>query len=251
MNAQAMFAQALLDPTLIHPQGLTCWSHVDPTRRFSVYRNNVRASLVNALADTFPVIQALVGEEFFGAMAQVFVQTHPPRTRVLTWYGEEFSDFIAQFEPAACLAYLPDMARLEMLRVRSYHAADARPMDVQALTDQLADPEALVRLELVLHPSVHSLESRYAVHALWSAHQGAIDIARVDPMQAEAVLIYRQGLNVVLQEIRPAQHQFLQRFRSSQHLAKAAHEIVDLDPEFDLPTLLALLIRQQLIVHTE
>ena len=70
---QPDWAAALLDPERPAPPGLRAWNGSDPARRFAVHRNNVVASLVSALADGFPVVQALVGEEFFRAMAAVFV----------------------------------------------------------------------------------------------------------------------------------------------------------------------------------
>lgn len=56
---------APLNPELPCPGGLTSWNGSDPELRFAVCRNNVMVSLIDALADTFPVVQALVGEEFF------------------------------------------------------------------------------------------------------------------------------------------------------------------------------------------
>jgi hypothetical protein len=251
MSPQAVFASALTNPAQACPPGLTSWNHSDVAQRFSVYRNNVMASLVDALADTFAVTQELVGTEFFRAMAQVFVQNHPPQTRVLTWYGQHFPDFIAGFEPAASLPYLPDVARLEMLRVRSYHAADAAPIDASSLALALADSAALAQLTLVLHPSVHVLASRYAAYALWASHQGAMALESVDPQEAESVLIYRHGLDVLLQAITPAQHCFVQQLQVGQPLAQAVDDAVVIDADFDLPAILAILIRQQLITQIE
>ncbi len=249
MNLQTVFASALTDPTQACPSGLTSWNQSDVAQRFSVYRNNVMASLVDALADTFAVTQELVGPEFFRAMAQVFVQNHPPQTRVLTWYGQHFPDFIAGFEPAASLPYLPDVARLEMLRVRSYHAADAAPIDAETLVHALADPAALEQRMLVLHPSVQVLASPFATYSLWAAHQGAMALENVDPMQAESVFIYRDGLDVLLQAITPAQHGFVHQLQVGVSLAQAIEDAVASEANFDLPTILATLIRQQLILQ--
>ncbi len=251
MNPQAVFASALIDPSQACPPGLTSWNQSDVAQRFSVYRNNVMASLVDALADTFAVTQELVGAEFFRAMAQVFVQNHPPQTRVLTWYGTHFPDFIASFAPAATLPYLPDVARLEMLRVRSYHAADAAPLEAATWAHTLADPAALAQRTLVLHPSVHVLASHYAVYSLWAAHQGALALESVDTMQAESTLIYRHGLDVLLQAITPAQHGFVQQLQAGQPLAQAVDDAVAMDADFDLTALLTTLIRQQLITRID
>jgi hypothetical protein len=251
MNPLTAFARALTDPAQPCPPGLTSWNHSDVAQRFSVYRNNVMASLVDALTDTFAVTQELVGPEFFRAMAQVFVQNHPPQTRVLTWYGQHFPDFIADFVPAATLPYLPDVARLEMLRVRSYHAADAEPLATSTLAQALSDPAALAQLTLMLHPSVQMLASHHAAYSVWAAHQGVLALESVDPMQPESVLIYRQGLDVLLQLITPAQHFFVQQLLAGHPLAQAVDTAVAMNADFDLPAMLAFLIRQQLITRLD
>jgi hypothetical protein len=118
MSHLQAFADSLLAMPPACPPGLTAWNRSDPARRFAVYRNNVMVSLIDALADSFPVTQALVGEEFFRAMAGVFARAHPPRSPVMAHYGDGFAGFIEDFQPAASLPYLADVARLEMLRVR-------------------------------------------------------------------------------------------------------------------------------------
>lgn len=247
MTAQASFARSLLDPALACPDGLSTWNGSDPAPRFAVYRNNVVVSLLDALAETFPVTLALVGDDFFRAMARVYLQEHPPRTRVLTWLGDGLADFIDDFAPAAGLPYLPDVARLEMNRVRAYHAADAQALGLEALGAALSDPDALVAFRLTLHPSTQLLRSEYAVFALWAAHQGVLDISTVDPDVAQAALVYRQLLDVEVLQLTPGQGACLAQLLAGAALAQAADEAARQDPAFDLTRLLATLIRSQLI----
>ena len=116
------------------PDGLAAWNGSDPAARFAVHRNNVVASLVDALAETFPVSQELVGEEFFRAMAKALRAAHRRRARcVLATYGDAFPAFVERFPPAQALPYLADVARLEMARVRAFHAADAQPVSAARL----------------------------------------------------------------------------------------------------------------------
>ena len=99
--------------------------------RFAVYRNNVHVSLVEALAKAFPITLRLVGDAFFRAMARAYVADHKPQSPLLIRYGESFPEFVAGFAPAARLAYLPDLARLEQAWLRAYHSAEARPLEAQ------------------------------------------------------------------------------------------------------------------------
>jgi len=248
MNSQSAFAAALLTPELPCPSGLKTWNGSDPAVRFAVYRNNVTVSLVDALAANFPVLQALVGEAFFRAMAKAFVQANPPRHRIMAFYGLGFADFVATFAPAGSVPYLGDVARLEMARVQAYHAADVAPLEPQALQAALVDPETLMSLQLVLHPSVMVIESAFAIFSLWAAHQGVLSLASVDPDVAQTALVYRHALNVDTMELAGSVGQFISALNASQTLVDAAG-LASHDPAFDLTQALALLIRLQLITH--
>ncbi|MDI1245847.1 MAG: DNA-binding domain-containing protein [Rhodoferax sp.] len=249
MSTQSAFAAALLNPDQPCPGGLTSWNGSDPELRFAVYRNNVTVSLIDALADTFPVVQALVGEAFFRAMARVFVQANPPHSRLMAYYGNGFANFVASFPPAAPVPYLADVARLEMARVLAYHAADVAPIQTEALQAALADPEQLLSLRLLVHPSVQVIDSPFAVVSVWAAHQGALCMTSVDPDLAQVALVFRHQLDVETHELSAGDAQFIRALQTGQSLLDAAGAAGSSDPEFDLSQALALLLRWQLITH--
>lgn len=245
MNIQSAFADALLAPEAVCPPGLLAWNGSDPGRRFAVYRNNVMVSLIDALADSYPVTQELVGEEFFAAMARLFVQAQPPRSPVLALYGEGFADFIEAFPPAAGLVYLADVARLEMRRVQAWHAADAAPLTEQELARLLADA-SLPLARFVLHPSLVVLRSRHAVVSLWAAHQTddvAAALAQVAVDQAEAALVLRVGLEVDITRIGEGAAAFVGGLQQGLTFGAAAGQALTVEPEFDLAATLGMLIR--------
>ncbi len=161
---QAAFVAALLDPSAPTPEGVVG----RPKKRFDVYRNNVLASLIDALGKAYPAVRALVGDAFFQAAAGVFVRAHPPRTPVMIYYGEGFADWLEAFEPAQGLVYLPDVARLERLLLEATHAADATPLDRAGFAAAVADldPDALAERRLTPHPAARALASRYPVVSL-------------------------------------------------------------------------------------
>ena len=240
---QAAFTAALLDPALPCPPGLRAWNGSDPKPRLAVYRNNLVGSLIDALADTFPVAQELVGEAFFRAMAGVFVRQAPPRSRILAHYGEGFAEFVEQFEPARPVPYLADVARLELAYVRAYHAADAEPVSSEVVGLALASGDRMGDLRLVCHPSVTVLSSRYAVVSLWAAHQGTGDLGAVDPDSGEAAIVLRQKLDVVVLRLPPGAVEFVAASQQGHRLGDAAASAMHADAAFDLSATLALLMR--------
>jgi Putative DNA-binding domain len=165
---QTQFAAALLDPDAAMPVGLQDPSGRVDAKRFSVYRNNVASSLTSVLEAGFPVVQKLVGEAFFAAMATNFLRNHPPQTRLMMLYGADFADFLQRFSPVAHLGYLPDIARLEQAIRESYHAADHRSVAMNNIA-ALGDAEILAaRFELA--PSLRLIRSSWPIHAIWTAN---------------------------------------------------------------------------------
>ncbi len=250
MNAD--FAAALLDPALPCPPGLRTWNGSDPAARFAVHRNNVTTSLVDALADNLPVVQALVGIAFFRAMATLFVRRSPPRSPVLAHYGDEIPAFIERFEPARSVPYLADMVRLETARRRAFHAADAAPVAAADLQRALACGDRAGALRLGWHASVAVVASPFAIVSLWAAHQvDPVDdavLAQVDPHVPETALILRDGLDVLVQRLPNGAAAFIASVRDGSDFATAANDGISVDAAFDLQGTLALLMRHGALV---
>ncbi len=247
MSGNEVLASALLDAERPLPAGLKAWNGSDPTQRFNVHRNNVMASLVDALATSFPVVQALVGVEFFSAMARIFVAGSPPVSRVLFEYGRGFPDFIAGFVPAAGLPYLADVARLEYCRIESFHAADAVALDEQAFQALQSSPARLAALRVRLHPACRLVRSRHAVFSIWRAHQGLMAIESVVLDQPEDVLTFRPGLEVRSLGLPPGGAVFLGVLAERRTLGEAA-AMAGNEPGFDLAANLRGLIDHGLVV---
>ncbi|WP_248731240.1 DNA-binding domain-containing protein [Pseudomonas sp. MWU13-2517] len=249
MSHHDAFTRALLSPDLACPDGLFSSNGADPVSRFMVYRNNVHSALINALVTAYPVTLQLVAEEFFRAMAGLFVQACPPTSPLISEYGGAFAAFIQDFEPAASVPYLADVARLERLRVRAYHAADATPMDRQAILRALQAETELGSLRLQLHPSLATLDSAYAIVGIWAAHQSEEATTDFNPWHAQSALVLRQGLSVNVFAIDPATVAFINHLNQGAELETAVEYALDVSAEFDLHQSLNLLINHDVITH--
>lgn len=229
----AKFRAALLDgPERI---GLNYRDPNEATRRFAVYRNNVAHSLGQALARRFPVVQRLVGADFFSAMVREFIAAHPPRSPVLQEWGDEMPGFLRDFPPVATLPYLPDVARIEWVRGRAYHAADAQPINPKMLADQVS---------LYLHPSLSLLYLDHPAVSIWQANQPGRD-GRVQANGPEIALIWRRNdLSVATSAIATADADFIACLLETRSLADAAERS-------DPVSMLSLLLREGLICEKE
>ncbi|MBA5604205.1 putative DNA-binding domain-containing protein [Duganella sp. FT3S] len=241
------FFDALRDPEKGAPSDLVTWNGSDPGARFAVHRNNIAVSLVDALADTFPVCLALVGQQFFRPMAHAFVRNHPPKSPVLAWYGDAFPDFVSHFLAAASVPYLADVARLEWAWVRAYHAADDDTLDARAPGALLENPDLLPGLRMRFHPSVQVVSSQYAIVSIWGAHQGWRNLDAVNPYLPEAALVARPGIEVTCIPISAAQATLFQALQSGAPLGPAIETTLEQYAELDLPRALGILFSHTII----
>lgn len=244
------WARSLRDPQSPKPSGLVTWNGSDPGQRFGVYRNNVMASLIAALADTFPVVEQLVGPEFFRVMASRFVQAQPPQSPVLARYGDAFPAFVAEFAPAASLPYLPDLARLELAYLAAFHAADAEPLNPAVWQALLADPDALPARRFRFQPALQVIRSDHAIVSLWAAHQA--DASRtpeeVNPGTPEIAWVMRPGWQVGIQAATAADTAFLAAMMAGQTLGRALTLTEAEFPGFSPTACLGLWLAEGLVV---
>lgn len=165
---QAHFAECLLladaDPVELFQGDVEL-----AAKRFALYRGNLTANWERSLGNACPVLQQLVGKEFFRALAREYGRAKPPREGDLNRFGAQFAEFLDDFTPIADYPYLPDMARLEWALHCAHYAPDARALDSTELARMgIAD---LDRLHLKPRAPFILLQSRWAIADLWQAHQ--------------------------------------------------------------------------------
>ncbi|TQM89571.1 DNA-binding domain-containing protein [Roseinatronobacter monicus] len=220
------------------PAGITAPEPSEVTQRFKVYRNNVQHSLTRALAARFPVIEQLVGVEFFTAMARVFIAAAPPSDPVMLRWGNNFAGFLDGFPPVAHLPFLGDVARLEYARGYACHAADADPVAPDALAG--ADLESL---RLALHPSVVLFTSSLSAVQIWQAHQTGATGAPLSPGPDHALIARQPDFTVIVERVEPDTFAVLSALYNGETLGLAAKKA-------DPTPALTLLLRHGLIIDT-
>ncbi len=228
------FSSALLDPERPVPAGLKGPSPFKLDKRFSVYRNNITLSLIGALEANFPAVRRLVGEEFFSAMAKVFVRAHPPGSRLLCEYSSDFPAFLAGFEPLARYPYMADVARIERLWLDAYHEADAEPLNGAVLG--ALDPETLFAARFIPHPATRLFRSSFAAVSIMSANRTGADTSVIDPSIPEFGMLTRPRLAVDIRHISSSTFDFLDALIGASPLGEAVERALAGDPDFDVST---------------
>lgn len=246
-EAQRAFARALGDPELPVPAGVTGLQASQAKRRFAIYRNNVAVSLIDALADSFPLTAALVGEEFFRAMAGEYARTCKPASPVLSQYGEGFPHFIGSFAPAGSVPYLADVARTEVAWTSAYHAADAVPCSIAAVSN-LGERAAEARATFL--PSARLVVSDYPVGSIWLSHKSGEAVAP-ESWLGEAVLLWRPDMNVEIAILTNAKRAFLAALFGGHPIGSATATAISIDAQFDPGSHLVELVQRGCILKFE
>ena len=227
---QQAFAAALLNTVAPLPS----FAGEAVPQRFSLYRGNLSATWRRTLGHAYPVVLALVGEDFFGGLARAYGGRYPSDSADLNQFGDRFADFLAAFPPVDELPYLPDMARLEWAVHLAHYAADAPGLAPEALA--ALHPDQLEARRFSLHPACVLLASDWQVAALWRAHQDGEGQGMFphDLRAASCALVCRPRWKAQVLVVDAAAHAALLALRRGQTFGAALDAAFGLDPAFDL-----------------
>jgi len=208
-------------------------------RGMAVYLGNTRGNWAKALTAAYPIVQKIVGEDFFEGMAHAYARVHPSRSGDLNEFGAQLAEFVAQWPHTLDLPYLQDVARMEWLAHRAYFAADLPAPELGRLA--ALPGEQLAALPLARAPGGALLISEWPLARIWAVHQddfiGEFD---VDLRRGfERILVHRPRWRVEVRAIAPGDYRFLAEAGRGASLGSALQAAAEVDAEFDPASALA------------
>lgn len=202
-------------------------------QRFALYRGNLTASWSKIMGTVYPVLKALVGEEFFEGLVRAYGKAYPSQSGDLNEFGGSFAEFLTNFRHVADYPYFPDMARLEWAVHRAYYADDPPPLDASRLNG--LTPEQLDRARLSLHPACVLMTSRWVVADIWRAHQPETTLALPSEVEhPNHVIIVRPQWQAIVLVLDAAVFVALSALHEGHPLGVALDAALEVDSEFDL-----------------
>ena len=240
-NLQAAFAASLEGEEQPGLADAIVSDTISAPARLRVHRHHVAQSLTGALAATFPTVQAIAGEAFFRTMAMEFVAEELPVQPVLAEYGEGFPAFVSGYGPAAALAYLGDMARLDWALNLAYHT----PMASRLAAPDLAGlpPERLFEFKLRLAAGSTLVRSPWPIDRIWQAAQPDAPEGMVSLEDGPAaVLVLRRPDDAVFASLETSEAAFVAALAGGASLGEAAEAAFSVEPAFDPSTAFARLL---------
>ncbi|MBJ7551065.1 DNA-binding domain-containing protein [Marinomonas ostreistagni] len=240
---QQQFSQALFSTNELEQEDLLNdikgHSLAERTQRLNVYRNNVYVSLMDALGEIFPVCKQVVGDAFFNAMARQYVDRHPPRSAILSEYGDQFSEFVSHFFAAQSLPYLASLCDLEYRLLQMTHNAEPTHLSLSEAQQRLSQANNPDALQLLLYSQCELLSYPYAVGQLYLAHkQPQLNLKQLQLQQADHLLIAKSGLYGCIYPLNALEFEFIKALKENPSLGQALPE----NESFDLGQTLAKLM---------
>jgi len=194
--------------------------------RLDIYFNNNLLILTDFLATVYPVVVQLVGEEFFKTLCRHYIPAHPQPSGDLQKCGAKMSAFLATFKPAQKHPYLSDMAKLEWAYYQATTAADAPPINFDALTHLASSGQDFA---LSLHPSAQLLTFAYNVADIWHAHQNLTADTNLElKEESHTLLVARDAAHdVIFKQLSAHEVLFLQACAVAAPFSQAMAEVAE------------------------
>jgi hypothetical protein len=235
-SAQQHFADALLDLDAV-PQASALFDYEESLSetRLALYRGNLVAIWRGALANAYPVLLQLVGEDYFAQMARAYGRAHPSQEGDLNAFGAHLSEFLLSSGAADDYPYFVDVARIEWALHRAYYAKDADALSLMALAQATQQAEVeLMDAHLECAPAVSLIESTNAAVDIWLAHQSEERTWSSDVQRPSYALITRLDWTPELHALDEAAFRALSVLRDGANLGEAFESALQVDAAFDV-----------------
>ena len=249
-SVQESFVQALIDVNQIDAALPLFKGNAALNReRFALYRGNVSAIWQQTCASAYPVLQQLLGPDFFSDVSRMYGYTHPSRSGNLAEFGDAMADFVGSLDSCCDYPYLGDVARLEWLVHSAYYQAHETAVTLNDLA--AVPPEQLGEVRCRLQPSCALLQSSWAIAEIWTAHQAEVVILPPQLEQPTCCLIWRSdwqsSWQVEVSSISAASYAALTALQDGATLGNAVEAALATDPAFAVQSELADWLQKQLI----
>lgn len=231
---QSQLAAQLLDPGAVDADAAVSRDAIPAQERIDFHSNSGVSNFRGTLRAVYPVVERLVGANFFACAADAYRDAQPSTNSDLGRFGEHFADFVDTWTATGELPYLADIARLEWRIEQSFQAPDRASLSVH---DFAAVPPARhEKLKFELHPSCRLLASEWPIHHIWRANQPGAPVGLTMDLRRRDLylLIRRQAHAVVIETLDRGEFCMLNLLATGSAFDDARRSAIATQPDFDL-----------------
>jgi hypothetical protein len=183
--------------------------------RLAIYGNAYRARLAETLEAHYPALLALLGAQGFNNLCSAYIDVHDSNFASIRYYGGELAALLASDADYTATPVLAELARWEWAMTEVFDAADAVPLEVQALAE--VAPMDWARLTFEMHPSLRRLDLNWNAPELWKALTAERPPPAAACADAAALwLLWRRELQIYFRPLAPPEAEALDMVRGGQ-----------------------------------
>ena len=192
--------------------------------RLGVYSEAYAGRLVEALAETFPAVQAALGEKLFARHVGGFVREHPSRFRSVRDYGEALPQWLSSRLAGPRAGGIADLARFEWAMAGAFDAADSAALTPESLAG--VEPAQWPTLQFAFAPSLRRVSVTSNCVAWWRfGCAGQPRPRRWRPTCTQQWLIWRQELAVYYRRLSQAETRALDAALAGRNFGRLCEQL--------------------------
>lgn len=199
-NIQAAFKRYLFEEDNEIVAHIISTESLNSDNRLAVYRNAYRSRLVEALANDYPALSYVMGEDGFRDLSLAYLKAYPSTNYSLRWFGKQLPRFLDRPEPYDSERCLCDLVNFEWALVDAFDAKDIVALTTEDMTK--VPPDVWPQLRLSLHPSVSRVTCSWNCLAMWLSMKNKAAIPTPQPLDTVVTyLIWRKGLKTLYRSL--------------------------------------------------
>lgn len=170
--------------------------------RLEVYADAYRLRLLEVIANDFPGLKALAGEEKFERLGRTYIESHPSPHFNVRWYAEGLGDFLRTNAAWASEPALGEMAALEWAMTLVFDAPDEPTATMETVASIPAG--AWAGMVIAVSGALRSLRLHWNVAAIRKATDQQTSppaLQRLDVPQD--YIVWRKNLTVYHRSLEP------------------------------------------------
>jgi hypothetical protein len=205
-----------------------------PAEQVDIYRRQFWLRHDGSLADDFPGVKHLVGDDAWEAIVRAYLAAHPPHTPSLRDLGAELQAFLDAYPLDPSIAVIArDMVRYELAFIDVFDGALPPPLDATRIAS--LSPEAWQVAMLELSPLVRRMRFDFPVHELRLAVRSRAEGDPPPPLPAARpvrLALFRRDDVVHFEELDPTAFALLDALAGGASLVAACGAVAEtLSPE--------------------
>ncbi len=139
---------------------------ITPEQRLEIYSHAYRSRLVEVLAEDFPVLHSMVGDDMFEEICLGYIDEHPSEHPSLRYFGQYMSAYLEKTLPYRDITPAIEMAIFEWSFNDVFDAHDEDAVTVEQVA--AISPEAWTTLRIKLQSSYRMHLFKWNTPAVWS-----------------------------------------------------------------------------------